>query len=640
MAEDSFEPVLNWPRSVVDEITMVHLRRLADENGVRLAELLRSADELGGRVSPLTRRAMRELVEAVDGDLGRLAGWPMAEALEPFLAALAARRSPIPFAEREALRDTYDLLGSPLRPLVAALREALDAGRPVVLSAANGPDEAAAATLIRHCLRTYLGVEPGMPGDPAERRGAFIIEIGHSLGVGVDRIELGPLPTRTVRFTTTTCAWWSVQMLLMSYEILDQGEFVLFDIETSNNHPERAEIIEYAALPFWKGGVAGAGIANLVRPSGPHAIDAGATDIQGLRWQDVADASVPSACLPRLFDALRGKVVVGHNLETFDLPVLRRAAERAGWVMTPPYALDTRRMAERLWPGEASYRLEDLALRSDPNALQRHRATDDCLLVGQIFKDLCLASRRERELGVLSECMPLVAVSIVASADVAVYDNALLAGLGARASALGIGGELLGEWEGRAGAPLSSSARDALRGWPLGTGDDDARWQRLIEGWRGAVETFASVEPHGGIDRFLRHVALAQPVDSLPRHRLSGRGTPPESLSRDERVHLMTVHSAKGLEWDVVFLAGVEDDQYPHYRTAGPDQLAEERRVLYVGMTRARDRLFFFSTERRQGRAKRRSRFLDPLVGATIDEKRAGGGAVSVTPTVRGERTA
>ena len=68
----------------------------------------------------------------------------------------------------------------------------------------------------------------------------------------------------------------------------------------------------------------------------------------------------------------------------------------------------------------------------------------------------------------------------------------------------------------------------------------------------------------------------------------------------------------------VVFIVGLEDDQFPLYRAVNEDQLAEERRTLYVGMTRAKDRLFLFAARQRDSRAKRRSRFVDPLIGRVI----------------------
>ena len=65
-------------------------------------------------------------------------------------------------------------------------------------------------------------------------------------------------------------------------------------------------------------------------------------------------------------------------------------------------------------------------------------------------------------------------------------------------------------------------------------------------------------------------------------------------------VTLMTLHNAKGLEYPAVFLAGMEDGIFPHMRTLGdPAEIEEERRLAYVGMTRAMDRLYLTSAWRR-----------------------------------------
>ncbi|MCC7023986.1 MAG: ATP-binding domain-containing protein, partial [Thermomicrobiales bacterium] len=90
-----------------------------------------------------------------------------------------------------------------------------------------------------------------------------------------------------------------------------------------------------------------------------------------------------------------------------------------------------------------------------------------------------------------------------------------------------------------------------------------------------------------------------------------------------QRVALMTIHSAKGLEWRVVVLAGVEEGQMPRFRNTPPEALAEERRVLYVGMTRARERLFLLSAESRNGFQAGPARFLEPLLGELIEILRA-----------------
>ena len=87
------------------------------------------------------------------------------------------------------------------------------------------------------------------------------------------------------------------------------------------------------------------------------------------------------------------------------------------------------------------------------------------------------------------------------------------------------------------------------------------------------------------------------------------------------RVKLMTIHGAKGLEFDHVFVAGCEEDLLPHYLCGDMDhQVAEERRLLYVAVTRAKNKCYLTATRRRHlwGRIKepKPTRFLDPVFEA------------------------
>jgi DNA helicase II / ATP-dependent DNA helicase PcrA len=91
--------------------------------------------------------------------------------------------------------------------------------------------------------------------------------------------------------------------------------------------------------------------------------------------------------------------------------------------------------------------------------------------------------------------------------------------------------------------------------------------------------------------RFLEEVALVADVDTLANG---------EAADRDNRVVCITMHQAKGLEYDNVFIVGLEDELIPHSRThLLPEQIDEERRILYVGVTRARKRLMLSRAERR-----------------------------------------
>lgn len=108
---------------------------------------------------------------------------------------------------------------------------------------------------------------------------------------------------------------------------------------------------------------------------------------------------------------------------------------------------------------------------------------------------------------------------------------------------------------------------------------DETRVENLAE-LESVAHEFTIAEPDGTLVDFLERVSLVADADDIPD---SDGGV----------VTLMTLHTAKGLEFPVVFLTGMEDGVFPHVRSLGdPQELAEERRLAYVGITRARERLY------------------------------------------------
>jgi DNA helicase-2/ATP-dependent DNA helicase PcrA len=104
--------------------------------------------------------------------------------------------------------------------------------------------------------------------------------------------------------------------------------------------------------------------------------------------------------------------------------------------------------------------------------------------------------------------------------------------------------------------------------------------RELVSVAREFEEQRAGTDEANSLDAFLEQVSLVADADSIPD---ASGGV----------VTLMTLHTAKGLEFPVVFLTGLEDGIFPHMRTLGdPNELAEERRLAYVGITRARERLY------------------------------------------------
>ncbi|WP_405761000.1 DNA helicase PcrA [Streptomyces sp. NBC_01420] len=135
-------------------------------------------------------------------------------------------------------------------------------------------------------------------------------------------------------------------------------------------------------------------------------------------------------------------------------------------------------------------------------------------------------------------------------------------------------------------------------------------------------------EGAGTLAEFLEKVALVADSDQIPDEDTDGSGV----------ITLMTLHTAKGLEFPVVFLTGMEDGVFPHMRALGQvKELEEERRLAYVGITRARERLYLTRAAMRsawgQPSYNPPSRFLEEIPDQHLEWKRKGPMAAPAGPT-------
>ncbi|MFJ3515252.1 MULTISPECIES: DNA helicase PcrA [unclassified Streptomyces] len=134
-----------------------------------------------------------------------------------------------------------------------------------------------------------------------------------------------------------------------------------------------------------------------------------------------------------------------------------------------------------------------------------------------------------------------------------------------------------------------------------------------------AAETGAPAPGSGTLAEFLEQVALVADSDQIPDEDTEGTGV----------ITLMTLHTAKGLEFPVVFLTGMEDGVFPHMRALGQTkELEEERRLAYVGITRARERLYLTRSSMRSAWGTPSynppSRFLEEIPAEYLQWKRTG----------------
>ena len=145
---------------------------------------------------------------------------------------------------------------------------------------------------------------------------------------------------------------------------------------------------------------------------------------------------------------------------------------------------------------------------------------------------------------------------------------------------------------------------------------DASRVENLAE-LHSVAGAFAADAPSGTLADFLERVALVADSDQVPAEG-----------ERGGQVTLMTVHTAKGLEFPIVFVTGMEDGTFPHQRSLGDEsELEEERRLAYVAITRARERLYLTRAAVRSAWGTPQemppSRFLDDIPAELLDVRRA-----------------
>jgi hypothetical protein len=306
---------------------------------------------------------------------------------------------------------------------------------------------------------------------------------------------------------------------------------------------------------------------------------------------------------------LGADTLVGHNQIEFDGRVKGRHCDEEGLPRPTDLVVDTCPLARRLLPDE-SHGLETLARRFGVGQRQTHRAGPDCALTAAVFRELLILERAERELDVLSEALPLVALSALASGEPR-DETATLVHAGARGFGFGQGGPPLRRFRAHLADDRAAGKPEArLRGIDKTVPDDDDRWTTFGQHWRETIRAYLEAGGEPTLTAFLAYAALAAPLD--------------EGAAAPGRLTLSTIHSAKGKEWPLVFLIGCEDGVLPDFRSVDdPAELAEERRALYVGVTRAKRQVCLLWAAESYGRTRDLSRFLAALPDGLVRHNRS-----------------
>ena len=380
--------------------------------------------------------------------------------------------------------------------------------------------------------------------------------------------------------------------------------YVAFDFETTDTDVATCGVVEIGAARVVNGEIVER-FHSLVNPYRP--ISAGATKIHGYTDADVKDAPPFHEVFTQFHAFVGSDILVAHNGQKFDIPVLRRLAAGQSGVDDLAF-YDTLPLVRSL--SQDSAKLEDVALRCGIDCGRVHHALDDACTLALVYRELEAQRVIRSRKALLNNALDYVGLALAIEHGARNAEQELFFNIG-RFRALGRYSDALEfyamERERTGGGSVAPDVEEVIRrlgGRSLMTKlraetDPAQRYPAAVARLSALMTDAGTLDD--SIDQLLERVALSTSdgVDLAP-----------------DRINLLTLHSTKGLEFSRVYVVGVEDYEIPGFQAATnniTDEIEEARRLLYVGMTRARERLILTRCERRFGRDTGGSSFLEEM---------------------------
>lgn len=489
---------------------------------------------------------------------------------------------------------------------VGAARSVLEEHHDELTDPASKPEVVRLSERIRTARAE--GLEIWMP----RQQGVEIALKGMLAAVGFSRVQLGGIaPADAVIIDPADAPTLGLALALFkAIQLLEVGnladafqDFTVVDLETTDDKTDSAEIVEVAAVRVRNGEPVDE-FCTLVRPN--VAITTAATAVHGINDVDVLASPGFETVWPQLREFCRDDVVVAHNGYEFDFVILRRMAKST---KTPfDFCLfDTLPLARDLVP--TSRKLSDLAKAFGIDPGRSHRALDDTRTLARVFMKLNEAKASRARKTCLGNLLDFLALALWLSGDPVCAEGQLLRRL-IRVFPFGRYSTCLEFYEreqaGDEALPTADEVIELLGGPEVmikmrSDRNADERYPATMQRLRRLVSGIPHGSIHDQIMDFLARVVLSR-----------SDGIEPEK----SRVNLLTLHSTKGLEFSRVYIVGVEDAQLPGGSPSNlpsVSEVEESRRLLYVGMTRAMERVVLTRVKSREGLTTGAHRFLDEL---------------------------
>jgi DNA helicase-2/ATP-dependent DNA helicase PcrA len=418
-------------------------------------------------------------------------------------------------------------------------------------------------------------------------------------------------------FTTIVTVFKLIQAFTSEKTPTAFRNYTVIDLETTSGDIRTTRIVEIGAVKVRDGNVSDT-FGTLVNPEQP--ITQGAYNVHHISDAAVRDAKTFAELLPEFVAFIGDDLLVAHNGFSFDFPILMRLYKETTGKTLSNRRFDTLPLARRLFSGQSAS-MDALMQRFNIQKTgERHRALDDTVYLAQIFEHLQAVEQSVNRRSEHEELLELVALGIylerLKKSEIRnpkseiCSEERLLFQLGAK--------KLLSRFSG-----LPDQFRELYLQHQIALehlfeqlssdepGEEKSRHTQVFTGRDAAIShlkdlanSFATDRIRDAIQRFLDHATLY---------------TTQDDIQDVNAVNLLTIHSAKGLEFPVVFISGVEKGNLPSFYSVreegelGQKKLDEQRRLFYVAMTRAKQKLIVTYVNKRGEYERKRSQFLVEL---------------------------
>lgn len=341
-------------------------------------------------------------------------------------------------------------------------------------------------------------------------------------------------------------------------QALDEGRLTVFDVESTGTSTSTDEIVQLAAVTLNRDGQVTARFNRLVKPSGPVGESEKIHHISDERLK--AEGEPPEKVFADFFAFTRNHILAGHNV-SYDIHILMSQIRRLGMdpVETPAW-VDTLEIFRRYYPELKNHKLEYLGEVFKVHHKSSHNAYDDILATAEILMYAVnhhLRPERDARRACISPYVSLFMPMARIVQDISRMSwkqnpNALI------------------------GQVISQLNMDEYF-----TQHGKTRERQHLEELKRCAEAYPDYgrPPQDVLQEYLAMTALDAGDEILWQSGQAG-------------IPIATVHQAKGMEFDFVFMAGMADENFPSFGALKAGMLMEEKRLFYVAITRARKRLF------------------------------------------------